>query len=82
MLRPLTIAVALVLSNQVLAAGDAAAGKTLYATCAACHGQQAEGTEALHAPKLAGQEEWYLVRQLQNFKAGIRGADKKDTYGQ
>lgn len=81
MLRQLTIALALVVSNQVLAAGDAAAGKTLYATCAACHGQQAEGNEALHAPKLTGQEDWYLTRQVQNFKSGVRGADKKDTYG-
>ncbi len=68
-------------SATSLAAGDAAKGKTLYATCGACHGQNAEGMEALNAPKLAGQEEWYVVRQLQNFKAGIRGTNPKDTYG-
>ncbi len=68
-------------SATSLAAGDAAKGKTLYATCGACHGQNAEGMEALNAPKLAGQEEWYLIRQLENFKAGIRGANPKDTYG-
>jgi cytochrome c oxidase subunit 2 len=63
------------------AAGDAQAGKALYAVCAACHGQQGEGLQALNAPKLAGQEEWYLVRQLQNYKQGIRGAHDKDVYG-
>ncbi len=63
------------------AAGDAAKGKALYATCGACHGANAEGMEALNAPKLAGQEAWYLTRQLQNFKAGIRGANPKDVYG-
>ena len=68
-------------SATSLAAGDPAKGKTLYATCGACHGQNAEGMEALNAPKLAGQEEWYVVRQLQNFKAGIRGTNPKDTYG-
>ena len=68
-------------SATSLAAGDPAKGKTLYATCGACHGQNAEGMEALNAPKLAGQEEWYPVRQLQNFKAGIRGTNPKDTYG-
>jgi len=68
-------------SAGTLAAGDAAKGKTLYATCGACHGQNAEGMEALNAPKLAGQEEWYLVRQLQNFKSGARGSNPKDTYG-
>jgi cytochrome c oxidase subunit II len=68
-------------SATTLAAGDAAKGKTLYATCGACHGANGEGMEALNAPKLAGQEEWYLIRQLENFKAGIRGANPKDTYG-
>jgi cytochrome c oxidase subunit II len=68
-------------SATTFAAGDAAKGKTLYATCGACHGANAEGQEALNAPKLAGQEEWYIVRQLQNFKNGVRGANPKDTYG-
>lgn len=81
MLRLATIIVALVFTNLAVAAGDAAAGKTLFTVCATCHGQQAEGNEALHAPKLTGQEDWYLIRALRNFKAGIRGTDKKDTYG-
>ncbi len=63
------------------AGGNATAGQALYAPCAACHGQQAEGNIALNAPALAGQEEWYMVRQLHQFKAGIRGSDPKDTYG-
>jgi cytochrome c oxidase subunit II len=61
--------------------GDAAAGKTAYATCAACHGPNGEGMVQMNAPKLAGQEDWYLVRQLANFKKGVRGADPKDTFG-
>jgi cytochrome c oxidase subunit 2 len=65
-----------------MAAGDPARGKTLYGTCGACHGMNAEGMEALNAPKLAGQDEWYTVRQLQNFKSGVRGSNPKDTYGQ
>ncbi|MEY4642985.1 MAG: hypothetical protein RLZZ227_2979 [Pseudomonadota bacterium] len=74
-------ALAILSSAGVLAAGDAERGKTLYATCGACHGANGEGLEALNAPKLAGQEEWYVVRQLQNFKNGIRGNNPKDTYG-
>lgn len=69
-------------SMTALAAGDAAKGKTLFATCVACHGGGAEGNKALNAPRLAGQEDWYLVRQLKNFKDGIRGADPNDIYGQ
>ena len=54
-------------------AGDAERGAALYRTCAVCHGVRAEGNRALNAPRLAGQTDWYLVSQLQNYKAGIRG---------
>lgn len=70
-----------VLSMGAQAAGDAERGKSLYATCGACHGPNAEGMQALNAPRLTGLEPWYLVRQLQNFKQGIRGSDPKDIYG-
>jgi cytochrome c oxidase subunit II len=63
-------------------AGDAAAGQALYATCSACHGQQAEGNRDLNAPKLSGQASWYLLRQLKDFKSGVRGTHEKDIYGQ
>ena len=62
-------------------AGDAAAGKPLYAVCAACHGLQAEGNPALHAPKLSGQGDWYLKRQLKYYKQGARGTHDKDVFG-
>jgi cytochrome c oxidase subunit 2 len=61
--------------------GDAAAGTPLFAVCAACHGAQAEGNPALNAPKLSGQQDWYLKRQMQHFKTGARGAHEKDVYG-
>jgi cytochrome c553 len=60
-------------------AADADRGKTLFATCAACHGQEAGGNPALQAPALAGQDAAYIARQLNNFRAGIRGADAADT---
>ena len=61
--------------------GDAAAGKQLYTTCAACHGPKGEGNVALNAPRLTDQDDWYLVRELQNYKKGIRGGNPKDTFG-
>lgn len=64
------------------APGDAAAGAPLYAVCAACHGAQGEGNPILNAPKLAGQGEWYLKRQLEYFKQGIRGTHEDDVFGQ
>jgi cytochrome c oxidase subunit 2 len=63
-------------------AGDPAAGAALYAVCTACHGAEGQGNPALNAPKLSHQASWYLARQLRNFKAGERGADGRDVYGQ
>jgi cytochrome c oxidase subunit 2 len=61
--------------------GDPKKGAAHFNTCGACHGAQAQGNYALQAPRLAGQGDWYLKRQLQNFRLGVRGADKQDTYG-
>ena len=62
-------------------AADTAQGEKAYASCVACHGANAEGNAALGAPVLAGQHEAYLVRQLNNFKTGLRGADPGDVGG-
>ena len=80
-LQLLTLVMTLCMACNALAEGDAAAGKGLYATCTACHGANGEGNKALNAPKIAGQEEWYLIRQIQNFKKGARGGDPKDMFG-
>jgi cytochrome c oxidase subunit 2 len=65
-----------------MTAGDAEAGQAQYAMCSACHGAQGEGNPAMHAPKLAGQEGWYIKKQLANFKSGLRGAHEDDVWGQ
>jgi len=59
--------------------GDQAKGKTLYATCAACHGAKGEGSASLNAPALAARSDWYLVTQLKNFAAGVRGGEGADA---
>ena len=63
------------------AAGNPEKGKALYAVCVACHGTDGAGNKALNSPRIAGQEIWYLERQLKNFKTGVRGANSKDVYG-
>jgi len=77
----ITLALGIMTAENASAAGDATKGKAAYAVCAACHGANGMGNKALNAPRIAGQEPWYLERQLKNFKGGIRGADPKDTYG-
>ena len=55
----------------VLASGDAEAGKTASATCGACHG--ANGVASIKTnPNLAGQGAPYLLKQLMEFKSGVR----------
>ena len=61
--------------------GDPEEGADLYVPCGACHGARAQGNYALQAPRLAGQEDWYLKRQLENFQHGVRGAHTQDDYG-
>ena len=77
----ITLALGIMTAENASAAGDATKGKAAYAVCAACHGANGMGNKALNAPQIAGQEPWYLERQLNNFKGGIRGANPKDTYG-
>jgi len=62
-------------------AGDAEAGKSLYPVCTACHGPAGMGNQAMNAPKLAGQESWYIVKQMQLFQNGARGAAPGDMHG-
>jgi cytochrome c553 len=61
--------------------GDTEKGRRLYAACVACHGKRGEGNQALGAPALAGRNDWYLLAQLANYGAGIRGTDPQDSYG-
>ena len=35
----------------------------------------------MNAPDLTLQQDWYLVRQLQNYKKSIRGTDSRDLFG-
>jgi len=59
------------ISLQAVAGGDASAGQAKSAICAACHG--VDGNSAVpNWPKLAGQHEQYLTRQVSLIKSGAR----------
>ncbi len=62
--------------------GDVQAGEKAYQLCSSCHGAGGEGNRALNAPKLNGQSEHYLLRQLSYYRQGIRGHHPSDTLGQ
>lgn len=48
-----------------------AAGKTKSASCAACHGADGNALVTMY-PKIAGQSEAYIAKQLHEFKSGAR----------
>ncbi len=56
-------------------------GKTKFVVCEACHGKTGGGSKEIGAPRIAGQMAAYEKRQLENFKAGIRGTKPEDTFG-
>lgn len=61
--------------------GDLRRGQSYYASCAGCHGAKGQGNYATNAPRLAGQHDWYVAQQIENFKLGIRGSHTDDLYG-
>lgn len=61
--------------------GNAKAGASIYAACAACHGANGEGGASLGAPRLAGMSDWYLLRQFAGFASGPRGTAPGDDRG-
>ena len=67
----ITVIAMVALTGVSSAAGNDSAGKAKSVTCAGCHG--ADGNSANPAwPKLAGQSESYIVKQLADFKAKKR----------
>ena len=70
MMKFLVVAAGLALGTAAHAA-DAAAGKEKAKVCAACHGENGV-SQAPDFPKLAGQYSDYLVRALNDYKAGVR----------
>lgn len=67
----ISLLVSIGLTGVAHAAGDAAAGQAKTAVCAACH--SADGNSVVgNFPKLAGQGEKYLLKQLSDIKSGAR----------
>lgn len=68
---PLALALC-VASTSASAAGDATAGQTKAAACAACHGPDGNAGIDPQYPRLAGQYRDYIVKALHEYKAGDR----------
>jgi len=62
-------------------AWPAMGAQTSFEYCTVCHGANGNGNAAIHAPRIAGLEPWYLKSQFAAFKAGWRGAHSEDAPG-
>ncbi|MFB1489633.1 MULTISPECIES: cytochrome c [unclassified Thiocapsa] len=52
---------------------DVESGEDIYQSdCKTCHGRAAEGNKRKESPRLAGQYDGYLFRQIEKFKTGKR----------
>jgi len=70
-----SLVAALVFGGSVLGTAQAQDAKTIAATvCAACHGEDGNSAVPMF-PKIAGQNETYIVKQLRDFQAGRRKSD-------
>jgi len=70
----LSMFLTLLMTGNVYAAGDAAAGKMKAAACGGCHGMDGNSMVPTF-PKLAGQGERYIVKQISDFKANTTRQD-------
>ena len=68
--------------DSVSSSGTGGGAAVYAAKCAACHGAAAEGNQALRSPSLAGLPDWYLQRQLDHYRQGLRGYAEGDVMGQ
>jgi cytochrome c553 len=60
--------------TAALAQGDAAAGAEKITVCLACHGQDGNMSLIANVPMIGGQNEHYLLKQMQDIKSGVRMA--------
>ena len=67
----LLVCLTLGMSTAVFAQGDAEAGKAKSLMCSACHGTDGNSAIAMN-PKIAGQHEAYLAKQLTEFRQASR----------
>ncbi len=70
------------LSGCRMGATDAATrGQQVFETCVPCHNSDGSGNSAVGAPNIAGMKGWYVERELNKFRSGVRGTHFDDMEG-
>ena len=70
------------LSGCRLGSADAATrGQDVFETCVPCHNADGSGNPEIGVPNIAGMKEWYVERELEKFRGGVRGMQFNDVEG-
>jgi cytochrome c553 len=70
------------LSGCRLGTTDAATrGQEVFETCVPCHSSDGSGNPVVGAPNIAGMKAWYVERELDKFRSGVRGMHFNDVEG-
>lgn len=64
-----------------LAATEDVARVLFQNVCVQCHGAAGEGKVEVQAPSIAGLPAWYVLRQLESFRSGLRGGAEHGAAG-
>jgi cytochrome c553 len=64
-----------IVSHPIILVAPATSGAQQCQLCLACHGPNSRGNQQLDVPPLTISNDWSLIRQLQNLKQKVRGAD-------
>jgi cytochrome c553 len=56
-------------------------GQEVFETCVPCHNADGSGNPTIGAPNIAGMKEWYVERELDKFRSGVRGMHFSDVEG-
>ncbi|MEX2366217.1 MAG: cytochrome c, partial [Pseudohongiellaceae bacterium] len=68
----LGLALFMAAAGLVQAQGDAAAGQDKIMVCLACHGESGNESLLPDVPRIGGQNESYLLKQMIEIKSGVR----------
>lgn len=55
-------------------------GFKVYKKCVVCHGKEGQGKKSQNAPKIGGQMDWYLEKQITDMKNKVRLNPKMFPY--
>jgi len=69
------------LATSSVRAQNAERGRELFSLCSRCHSANGGGNPLALAPSIAGQDQWYIEKQLHNFKDGARATHFDDLAG-